>query len=130
MTRPLALPPRPSPQQPSSGRAVTAGTLRPSTLLSGAAVVTAKCSVGLGGNGCHPRARARSARLSAPQAPWRQAALQQRGREVRGVAVVTAAVWQRDGVRDGRPRTPAVPGRQQQGRACRPSRHLATGPQG
>ena len=71
MTRPLALPPRLSPQQPSSGRAVTAGTLPPSTLLSGAAVVTAKRSLGLG-NSCHLRARARSARLSAPQALWRR----------------------------------------------------------
>ena len=68
----MALPPRPSPQQPSSGRAVTAGTLWSSTFLSGAAVVMAKHSVGLGGNGCHPRSRARSARPSAPRALWRR----------------------------------------------------------
>ena len=76
------------------------------------------------GRGSHPCGCPGSGLAAGPTS------LQRQGREVGGAAAVSAAVWQRDGVRDGRPRTPAVPGRQQQGRACCPSRHLATGPQG
>ena len=113
----MALPPRPSPQQPSSGRAVTAGTLRPSTLLSGAAVVTAKRSLGLG-NSCHLRARARSARLSAPQALWRRVS------GGVGAAAIPVAVLAVDRLLAPRP---SSCGRRGQGCSCCHRCCLATG---